>query len=239
MLTHGIPPDVHGGVHIILPPHTIGSVPSLSGHAIAYRWRSLPRVRWHRASSPQGSSSNRCCLWITMGQLVCTPLFCHTPNWYKVSIVKLSEVYHNISTAVLLYCCTVLWTRFPPPTCACTSAKSQVYTVQYHLLFVKILSRLYYCCTVDLFPPDSCVYKCKEFSVHGITSSVVFQNIIITAAVLKTRPPPPTSACMYKCNELEFRVSSKLFTGMRIEKQNICIPDGNKNAGLPLHYIGV
>ena len=26
-----------------------------------YRWRSLPRVRRHRASSPQGSSSNGCC----------------------------------------------------------------------------------------------------------------------------------------------------------------------------------
>ena len=43
------------------PPHAIGSVPSLSGHAIAYRWRSLPRVRRHRASKPQGSSSNGCC----------------------------------------------------------------------------------------------------------------------------------------------------------------------------------
>ena len=32
--------------------------PELSGHAFAYRWRSLPRVRRHRASSPQGSSSN-------------------------------------------------------------------------------------------------------------------------------------------------------------------------------------
>ena len=38
------------------PPYAIGSVPSLSGHAIAYRWRSLPRVRGHRASKPQGSS---------------------------------------------------------------------------------------------------------------------------------------------------------------------------------------
>ena len=39
------------------PPNAIGSVPSLSGHAIiAYRWRSLPRVRQHRASTPQGSS---------------------------------------------------------------------------------------------------------------------------------------------------------------------------------------
>ena len=38
------------------PPYAIGSVPSLSGHAIAHRWRSLPRVRRHRASKPQGSS---------------------------------------------------------------------------------------------------------------------------------------------------------------------------------------
>ena len=27
------------------PPYAIGSVPSLSGHAIAYRWRSLPSKR--------------------------------------------------------------------------------------------------------------------------------------------------------------------------------------------------
>ena len=39
------------------PPYAIGSVPSLSGHAIAAcRWRSLPRVRLHRASKPHGSS---------------------------------------------------------------------------------------------------------------------------------------------------------------------------------------
>ena len=38
------------------PPYATGSVPSLSGHAIGYRWRSLPRVRRHRASKSQGSS---------------------------------------------------------------------------------------------------------------------------------------------------------------------------------------
>ena len=43
------------------PPYAIGSVPSLSGHAIVYRWRSLPRVLRHGGSSPQGSSSNGCC----------------------------------------------------------------------------------------------------------------------------------------------------------------------------------
>ena len=47
---------------ILKPPCTIGSVPSLSVHAITYRWRSLPRVRQHRASKLQGSPSNGCCL---------------------------------------------------------------------------------------------------------------------------------------------------------------------------------
>ena len=37
-------------------PNAIESVPSLSDHVIAYRWRSLPRVRRHRASKPLGSS---------------------------------------------------------------------------------------------------------------------------------------------------------------------------------------
>ena len=55
VLTYGIPPEFRGGVHM-KPPYAIGSVPSLSGHAIAYRWRSLPRVRRHRAGKPQGSS---------------------------------------------------------------------------------------------------------------------------------------------------------------------------------------
>ena len=61
VLTHGIPPDFRGGVHLFTPTYAIGLVPSLSGHhAFAFRWRSLPRARRHRASSPQGSSSNGC-----------------------------------------------------------------------------------------------------------------------------------------------------------------------------------
>ena len=63
VLTNEIPPNFRGGVHLFIPPYAIGSVPSLSGHATAYRWRSLPRVCRHRASnSPQGNSSNMCCL---------------------------------------------------------------------------------------------------------------------------------------------------------------------------------
>ena len=52
----GIPHAFRGGVHLLfIPPTAFGSVLSLSGHAIPYRWRSLPRVRRHRASGPQGS----------------------------------------------------------------------------------------------------------------------------------------------------------------------------------------
>ena len=101
-----------------------------------------------------------------MDQLIFASLS-HTHYWYEVGMLKVPA----------------------------ESIKSQVYTVQNHPLFVKTLSRLYYCCTVDLFPP-------------GTISSVVFQNIIITAVL----------------DILEFRVSSKFFTGMMMEKENICIP---------------
>ena len=50
-------------IHLTAMRHYCGPVPSLSGYPIAHRWRSLPRVRRHRASSPQGSSSNGCCLF--------------------------------------------------------------------------------------------------------------------------------------------------------------------------------
>ena len=56
------------------PPYAIGSVPSLSGHAIAYRWRSLPRVRRHRASKPQGSSERMLPWPVTMDQLICVTI---------------------------------------------------------------------------------------------------------------------------------------------------------------------
>ena len=69
------------------PPYAIGSVPSLSGHAIAYRWRSLPRVRRHRASKAQGSSERVLPWQVTMHQLICTSLS-HTHYWYEVGMLK-------------------------------------------------------------------------------------------------------------------------------------------------------
>ena len=49
--------------------YAIWSVPSLSGHAIAYRWSSLPRIHRHRASEPQGSSERVLPRQVTMDQL--------------------------------------------------------------------------------------------------------------------------------------------------------------------------
>ena len=64
-------------------PYAIESVPSLSGHAIAYRWRSLSRVRRHRTSKPQGSSERMLPWQVTMDQVICASLS-HTHYWYIV-----------------------------------------------------------------------------------------------------------------------------------------------------------
>ena len=85
------------------PPYAIGSVPSLSGHAVAYRWRSLPRVRWHRASKPQGSSERVLPWQITMDQLIFASLS-HTHYWYEVGMLKVGGI-HTI--CVLCVCCLV------------------------------------------------------------------------------------------------------------------------------------
>ena len=59
-----LPPAFRGGVRLYRqPPSSIGPISSLSGHAAAHRWCLPPRVRRHKATSPQGSSSNGCCLF--------------------------------------------------------------------------------------------------------------------------------------------------------------------------------
>ena len=68
-------------------PYAIESVPSLSGHAAAYRWRSLPRVHRHRASKPQGSSARVLPWQVSMDQLICASLS-HTHYWYEVGMLK-------------------------------------------------------------------------------------------------------------------------------------------------------
>ena len=82
------------------PPYAIGSVPSLSGHAIAYRWRSLPRVRRHRASKPQGSSERVLPWQVTMDHLIFASLS-HTNYWYEVGMLKVPAVEINVSVVVV------------------------------------------------------------------------------------------------------------------------------------------
>ena len=70
--------------------------PELSGHAVAYRWRSLPRVRRHRASKPQGSSERVLPWQITMDQLIFASLS-HTHYWYEVGMLKVPAEYRMLA----------------------------------------------------------------------------------------------------------------------------------------------
>ena len=68
----------------------------ISGHAIAYRWRSLPRVRRHRASKPQGSSERVLPWQVTMDQLICAS-HSHTHYWYEVGMLKVPAIPYLLS----------------------------------------------------------------------------------------------------------------------------------------------
>ena len=97
VLTCGIPPEFRGGVHLFIiykiAIRHIGSVPSLSGHAIAYRWRSLLRVRRHRASKPQDSSKRVLlpCWQVTMDQLMGVSLSHTHYYWYEVGTIHQTQ----------------------------------------------------------------------------------------------------------------------------------------------------
>ena len=97
------------------PPYATGSVPSLSGHAIAYRWRSLPRVRRHRASKSQGSSERVLPWQVTTDQLIFASLS-HTHFGHTDMVITYSRVWINrVRLPILL---VVSWTGkiiFPCP----------------------------------------------------------------------------------------------------------------------------
>ena len=57
LLTGFLPCSAAASIYLLKTAiYAIGSAPSLSGHVIAYRWRSLPKVRRRRDSKPQDSS---------------------------------------------------------------------------------------------------------------------------------------------------------------------------------------
>ena len=64
-------------------------------------WRSLPRVRRHRASKPQGSSERVLPWQITMDQLIFASLS-HTNYWYEVGMLKVLMVYCFVFTVYLV-----------------------------------------------------------------------------------------------------------------------------------------
>ena len=70
-----------------------------------------------------------------------TPLGSHdfigSRNCVPMAFTAESPLCPNIIPAVLLLL-YILWTRFFPSTCVCTSVKSLVCTVQYHMLCFKI-----------------------------------------------------------------------------------------------------
>ena len=86
-----LPSSAAAFIYLFKPPYAIGPVPSLSGHATAYRWRSLPKVRRHRTSKPQGSSERMLPWQISMDQLICASLS-HTHYWYEVGMLKVPAV---------------------------------------------------------------------------------------------------------------------------------------------------
>ena len=89
------------------PPYTIGTVPCLSGHAIAYRWRILPTVRRHRASKPHGSYERVLPWHFTMDQLTCDSLS-QTHYWYEVGMLKVPYNINNRRSYYLVSCAALV-----------------------------------------------------------------------------------------------------------------------------------
>ena len=80
MLTHGIPPDFRGGVHLFVYTairHRVSAqfIGSRKIVPMAFTAETPPALGW--ASSPNGSSNNGCCLCITMDQLMSASIFQH------------------------------------------------------------------------------------------------------------------------------------------------------------------
>ena len=86
-----LPISTAASICLFKPLYAIGSVPSLSCRANAYRWRSLPRVRRHRTSKPQGSSTRILPWQVTMDQLVCASLS-QTHYGYEMGMLKVPAV---------------------------------------------------------------------------------------------------------------------------------------------------
>ena len=103
-LTYGIPPKFRGSVHLFMQTailHQVG--PESMGSNIAYRWRSLPRVRRQRASKPQGSPKRVLPWQVTMDQRIRASLS-HTHYRYEVGMMKVPAL-STTDDSRYIYCC--------------------------------------------------------------------------------------------------------------------------------------
>ena len=98
LLTGFLPSSAAASIIYIKQPYAIRSVPGLSGHGIVYRWRSLLRVRRHRASKPQGGSKRVLPSQVTMDQIIYAFLS-HTHN----TAVNRARIYIHRNTKYTWY----------------------------------------------------------------------------------------------------------------------------------------
>ena len=121
------------------PPYAIASVPSLSGHAIACRWRSLPRVRRHRASKPQGSSERVLPWQVAMDQLMFASLS-HTLYWYEVGMLKVPVMYYLLRSQAFCFIASHFSEYFfvPFPLSLCMESTS--YVLSFRMVFFYLVT---------------------------------------------------------------------------------------------------
>ena len=111
------------------PPYAIGSIPSMLGRAIAYRWRS---VRRHGDSKPQDSSERVLPGQVTMDQLIFASLS-HTNIGMKWACWK----YRRWCTILFLFCFwTLVW-------CPCMAINLSVQYNGGHLPDIILLTQCY------------------------------------------------------------------------------------------------
>ena len=97
MLTYGIPPELHGGVHLFIKtairhgvsPEFIGSRNCVP---MAFTAESPPA---QASKKPHGSSKRVLPGQVTMDQLICASLS-HTHCWYEVGILKAPASLYNL-----------------------------------------------------------------------------------------------------------------------------------------------
>ena len=88
LLTGFLPSSAAASIYSFITAIRHRVSPDLSGHAIAYRWRSLPGVRQRGASKPQGSSERVLRLGSSPWTKIIFASLSHTHCWYEVGMLK-------------------------------------------------------------------------------------------------------------------------------------------------------